>query len=92
MKDTNIGKATVKAVAALLDTDAHVATVYLSDTLTVRATRVLFKGKIPKGRLTRYDITLTIGRPNFQARAFIKKAKRAGEPFPIKKAQLKFAA
>lgn len=33
---------------------------------------------------------ITIGRPNYAAREFIKKANRAGEPFPIKKLQLKF--
>lgn len=85
-----IDKAVAKSVRALISNDAHVATVYLSETQTVRATRVLLKGRIPRGRVSRYDISLTIGRPNFRARAFIKKAKTAGEPFPIRKVQLVF--
>lgn len=85
---TPIARATAKAVHALLAPRVHTATVYLTDRLTVRATRVLFGGKIRTG--SRVDIALTIGRPNYKARAFIKKAKAAVEPFPVKKVQLTF--
>ena len=33
---------------------------------------------------------LTCGKPNFAERAFVKKAVKAGEPFPVRKVQLKF--
>lgn len=88
--DHRIGRATAAAVNALLHARSHTATVYLSDRLTIRATRVLFKRRVPTGRLSRYDVVLTIGRPNVRARAFIAKAKRAGEPFPVRKVQLTF--
>jgi hypothetical protein len=32
----------------------------------------------------------TIGKPNYEEREFIKKCKKAGEPFPVKKIQVKF--
>jgi len=35
-------------------------------------------------------MVLTIGRPNYAEREFIKLCKKAGEPFPVKKMQLKF--
>lgn len=84
----NVGKAVSKAVGVLLSDTVHTATVYLSDTLTVRATRRLINGEIPRGRISRRDISLTIGRPNYKAREFIRKAIQAGEPFPIRQVQL----
>lgn len=36
------------------------------------------------------DLRLTIGRPNYSERKFIKQCVKAGEPFPIKKIQLKY--
>ena len=82
--------AVVAAVRTLISAQAHTATVYLSPQLTVRATRTLQQGKIPTGRLSRLDIALTIGRPNYRAQRFIKQAKAAGEPFPIRHPQLTF--
>lgn len=91
MIDNRLSRVVAATVRALLSTGSHTATSFVSDRLTVRATRVLLHGKVPTGRLSRYDIALTIGRPNFSARAFIKKAKQAGEPFRIRKVQLKAA-
>jgi hypothetical protein len=34
------------------------------------------------------EIVVTIGKPNYAERKFIELAKKAGEPFPIKKIQL----
>lgn len=86
----NVGR----VVDALMASGAHTATLYVTDKLTVRATRKMFG---PKGRRrfngTRAtDVVLTIGAPNYKARAFIKLAKRAGERFPIRKIQLSFPA
>lgn len=65
---------------------AKKATVYISPTETIKATR---RGKV-NGRAKTMEILFTIGKPNYKEREFIKKCKKAGEPFPIKKVQLKF--
>ncbi len=44
----------------------------------------------PHKRALRHTIVLKIGRPNFREREFIRACKKAGEPFPVKKIQLKF--
>lgn len=66
-----------------LRTGAKKATKYLSERTIVRAT-VLLKSS------GNTEIRLTLGRPNVLEKEFIRKAKRAREPFPIKKVQLKF--
>jgi hypothetical protein len=59
------------------------ATVYLSETHTIKAT---IHHKYHRQRV----ITFTDGRPNYAERKFIKACKQAGEKFPIKKIQVKF--
>lgn len=44
----------------------------------------------PSKRATRQTIVLKIGQPNFRERLFVKACLKAGEPFPVKKVQLKF--
>ncbi len=61
---------------------------YISPTLTVKATRKLFNGKFDK-RSKRIEILFTIGIPNYAEREFIQKCKMAGEPFPIKRIQIR---
>jgi hypothetical protein len=39
-----------------------------------------------------FDISFTIGKPNYAERAFIKKCQRAGERFPVRRIQLQFPA
>jgi hypothetical protein len=68
---------------------AYKATKYLSDKLTIKATRKRYKGRVYKSE--NVDIVFTVGKPNYLEREFIKVCKKVGEPFPIKKAQLKFA-
>ncbi len=65
---------------------AKQATKYLSEKETIKATR---RGKIDR-RNRRIEVLLTVGTPNYAECEFIKKAKKAGEPFPIKKVQLKW--
>ncbi len=65
------------------------ATKYLTGKEVVKATRRLHNKKIDK-RDKRIEIIFTIGVPNHEEREFIKKAKKAGEPFPIKKIQIKW--
>lgn len=64
------------------------ATKFIDEKFVIRATRKCFNKKICKGDI---EIILKIGKPNFEERIFIKNAKKAGEPFPIKKIQLKWA-
>jgi hypothetical protein len=61
--------------AILLD-GAYTATIFLSDKRTVKATRRRYKGKILKGHPV--EILLTFGKPNYEAREIIKRAKKAG--------------
>lgn len=74
-------------IETLLTVDARTATKYLDEKTIVRASRKVFKGKFSKGNV---EIILTFGKPNFKEREFIKKCKKVGEPFPVKKIQLKF--
>lgn len=61
------------------------ATKYVSPTYVIKASR-----RHPPRKGERIaEIALTIGKPNFAERAFITKAKKAHEPFPIRKIQLK---
>lgn len=61
-------------------------TEYVTPTYTAKATRQ----RRFSGRDKAETILLTIGRPNYRERAFIKLAQSAGEPFPVRKLQLTF--
>ena len=61
------------------------ATAYFSQTLTIKGTRL----HRPRNRERGVTMVLTIGKPNYAEREFIKVAKKAGEPFPIERVQLK---
>ncbi len=75
-----------KTVEMLLRTDAYRATKFLSETATVKATQRHRRRRHDKTR----EVIITFGAPNYAEREFIRKCKRAGEPFPIKRVQLKF--
>lgn len=69
------------------------ATKFISPTEIVRAVRRQYGKKNgiverPKGNV---EITLTIGKPNYDERAFIKLCKKMKETFPIPDVVLKFA-
>jgi hypothetical protein len=76
-----------KLAEAILEAGAKKATKYCSPSEVVKAT---FRGRRDR-RNRRSEILFTIGTPNFAERQFIKQAKKAGEPFPIRKIQMKFA-
>ena len=57
---------------------------YLSPKSVVKAT-ARFK---PRRRERHREVLVSVGVPNYRERGFIKAAKKAGEPFPIKKIQL----
>lgn len=76
-----------KVIDALVeDKTLRKATVFVSPFFVTKATRV----HRHDGRDSRLQMVVTVGKPNYAEREFIKLAKKAGEPFPIKKIQLKF--
>ena len=71
----DVRKGCADAIEEILSGGAYKATVYLSNKLTVKATRKRYKGKFLKKTI---DITLTIGPPNYEEREKIKQAKKLG--------------
>jgi hypothetical protein len=76
----------MKAVIGLLESGAKKASVYESENLVVTAT---WQQKPRRGE-TSSTFLVTIGKPNYAGRQFIKACKKAGDPLPVKKVQLKF--
>lgn len=74
-----------RAVGAALVPEVRSATVYHSPTNRVTATR---QHRRTEGRST--TIIVTIGKPNFKQRAFVKKCKQAKVRFPIAAVQLTY--
>lgn len=58
---------------------------YVSEKMVVTATR---RHK-PRGRMSRVEVVVTIGAPNYKARQYIKACKKAGEPLPVKNVQIR---
>jgi len=78
-------------VVACLEVGAKRATKYMSPDLVVRATRRDWHdGKPPRKDARTTEVVLTIGKPNYRERKHIKLLKAAGEPFPVKKVELKW--
>lgn len=75
-----------KVVDALHDPSVRKATAYVAPDLVVTATRLCKLDKRSKS----HSILLTTGRPNYRGRMFVKACQKAGEPFPVKRIQLKF--
>ena len=73
-------------VGTAIKTGAYRATKYISPKMTVKATR---RHKLDK-RAPIQEFVITIGKPNYLERLFIKLLKKSGEPFPVRKIQLKF--
>ena len=73
----------------ILSWGAVKATKYISPKLVIKASRKRFNGRVDK-RNRIAEILFTIGAPNYAEREYIKKLKKAKEPFPVKKVQLKF--
>jgi len=90
-----------RVAAALLESGARKATLYLSPKLTVKASVPIYAPRDKKGvrkypskvhdmRSSRVEIVFTAGSPNYEERLFIRQCVKAGEQFPVKKVQLKF--
>ena len=85
----NIGKLARYAgetVDAVIVSEAYRATKYVSPRMTVKATR---RHKLDR-RAPIQEFVVTVGRPNSRERHFIKALQKAGEPFPVRKIQLRF--
>lgn len=80
-----------KLFQSMLTGDFRQAVKYVNPSLVMKVTRRVWKycGKRPDKRDCRADFVVTIGSPGYLERKFIKLAKKAGEPFPIKRIQLK---
>ena len=74
-----------KVVSTLVNSDCKTAVQYIDTKTVVKAT---WKHK-PDGRNRSETIILTFGAPGFREAAFIKSCVKAGEPFPVKKIQLR---
>ena len=83
-----------QVVDTLLAAGAHKATKYISEREVIHATRRTYKARSGKrvfpAKNQNVDLVVTIGRPNYRDREFIRKCKAAGEPFPVKKVQLRY--
>lgn len=75
-----------KSIEGLLRSGARSATVYLSTEDRVTATHVHKQDR--RSRST--TISVTFGKLNYAGRKFVKSCKRSGEPFPVRRVQLKF--
>jgi len=73
-------------IEALLSSNARRATKFLTDRLTVKASRM----HKPHKRNRYNTCVVTIGVPNYAEREFIRRCKQASEPFPVRKIQLQF--
>jgi hypothetical protein len=76
-----------RCLGDLINSEAISTTVFISPQEIIRAVRRRYNKKIREGNI---EIMLTVGKPNYREREFIKLCKKAKEPFPIKKIQLKF--
>lgn len=88
MKDINT------IIQALLDTGSKKATKYISSKEIIRVVRKTYKNKNGKKHFDNHgrgkvELTVTIGKPNYAEREFIKLCQKAKEPFPVKKIQFK---
>ena len=74
-----------EVVECILQGDIVKATKFVSPKEIVRATRT--KTSFSRGQ--NIEMTLTIGKPNYAEREFIKDCQKAGEPFPVRNIQVK---
>ncbi len=77
--------AAARCVLALKNPRVRKATCYIRPDLVVKLSR----RRKPYSKAQSEDTVLTFGRPNFEERAFIAACRKAGEPVPVKKVQLK---
>jgi hypothetical protein len=77
--------AVVSVVETVLRVYCRKAVKYLDDHTIVRATR---RGAFRKNARTT-ELVLTVGKPNYSERRYIRLLKAAGQSFPVNKIQLR---
>lgn len=82
VKICNAAEAVVSSLIVM--SDQRKAIKFLGPNLVVKLTR---QRKTDR-RARQHTFLLTIGKPNFDERKFVKDCKKAGEPFPVEKVQL----
>jgi hypothetical protein len=75
--------------SALGDTPGAKTAIKIIDEKTIVKATYRFK---PKRGNRREEMVVTFGEPDYLTEAFIKRCKKAGEPFPVKKIQFRFYA
>jgi hypothetical protein len=75
----------LKVIEQVVYSDIKSAVKYLEKDYVIKAT---LHGK-KNMRKPKFSIMLTCGVPNYRERSFIKDCIKAGEPFPIKKIQIR---
>lgn len=86
-----VNKQITSVVSFIIENDKiKQAIKYVSEKYVVKATRRGYKSSGGKPDKTTLEILLTCGTPNTKEREFIKKCKKAKEPFPVKKIQVKY--
>jgi hypothetical protein len=83
VKICNAAEAVVSSLIVM--SDQRKATKFLGPNLVVKLTSQRKYSKRERQR----TFLLTIGKPNYAERKFVKECKKAGEPFPVEKVQLK---
>ena len=78
-----------KVLTAVLQPSIYRATKYVSPTRVIKATRHRFQGKLLTSRARQETVLVTIGKPNYRERRFIKLCQLAKESFPLRKIQIK---
>lgn len=83
--------AVVGVVMACMEVGAKKAVKYVAPDLIVRATsRCWYGKKAPRKNARTHEIVLTIGKPNYAERRYIKLLQLVGEPFPVSKINMRF--
>lgn len=76
-----------RVYAALAHSPAKSATTIVDRDRVITVTRIGTKRTHGRSRST--SVVVTVGKPNYRWRAFLKQCVAAGEPFPVKKVQLR---
>ena len=80
----SLSTAVARVSLIALGPDVYRATLFLGEQLVVKATRPHKYIKRSRGD----TILLTVGKPNYKERKFIKLCKKAGEPVPVRRIQI----
>lgn len=82
---TVIAGAAEAVVSSLIVTRMRKATKFIGPNMVIKLTRQ----RAPRKRQRGETFVLTIGKPNYEERKFLKDCKKVGEPVPVKKVQLR---